>query len=60
MKFTDSQNQFMRSNFRPERPPAAPATDEDIRKTMARRTIEEFEELRRIERDNMDVWNVDS
>ena len=50
-----SQNKLVRSNHRPERPPAAPATDEDIRKTMARRTIEEFEELRRIERDNMDV-----
>jgi len=55
-----SQNKLVRSNHRPERPPAAPATDEDIRKTMARRTIEELEELRRIERENMDVWNSDS
>ena len=55
-----SQNKLVRSNHRPERPPAAPATYDDIRKTMARRTIEELEELRRIERDNMDVWGVES
>ena len=60
MKFTASQNQFMRSNFRPEREIEPAASAEDIRKTMARRTIEEVEELRRIERENMDVWGVES
>ena len=60
MKFTASQNQFMRSNFRPEREIEPAASAEDIRKTMARRTIEDIEELRRIERENMNVWGVKS
>ena len=60
MKFTLSQNQFMRSSYRPEREKEPAASADDIRKTMARRTIEELEELRRVERENMDVWNVDS
>ena len=60
MKFTPSQNKHMRSNFRPEREIEPPASKEDILKTLARRTIEEIEEMRRIERENMDVWNTDS
>ena len=60
MKFTLSQNQFIRSNFRPEREKEPAASADDIRKTMARRTIEELEELRRVERENMDVWNSES
>ena len=60
MKFTPSQNQFMRSNFRPEREIEPTASADDVKRTMVRRTIEEIEELRRIERENMDVWNTDS
>ena len=60
MKYTASQNQFMRSNFRLEREIEPAASADDIRKTMARRTIEDIEELRRIEREDMDVWNVES
>ena len=60
MRFTPSQDQFMRSNFRPEREKEPAASADDIKRTMVRRTIEEIEELRRIERESMDVWNFDS
>ena len=60
MKYAPSQNKLMRSNFRPEREKEPAASADDIRKTMARRTIEEIEELRRIERENMDAWDARS
>jgi len=60
MKSKSSNNQFMRSRYRPEREKEPLASADDIRKTLARRTIEELEELRRIEREHMDVWGVKS
>ena len=60
MKYTDSQNKLMRSNYRQEREIMPPASADDIKRTMVRRTIEEIEELRRIERENMDAWGVES
>ena len=60
MKFTLSQNQFMRSSYRLEREIEPTASADDIKRTMVRRTIEEIEELRRIERENMDAWGVES
>ena len=60
MKYTTSQSQFMRSSYRPEREKEPAASADDIKRTMVRRTIEELEELRRIEREHMDVWDARS